>query len=75
MMKFNIEEQTMQKLRQQLGTTCYDFLGFTVALKAGTLTDNLCDNNWTESDTKSIQTILSHYSSGTFAELAGKLLN
>ncbi len=74
MLKINLENQTLQKLRQQLTTTHYAFLGFTLNLEAATLTDNLCINKWTDLGIKLIPAMLSHYAVGIFADLTGKFM-
>jgi hypothetical protein len=72
--KVNFSKETLRRLQQQLGTTCYDFLGFTVDLDAATLTDDVYDNHWEELMVRLIPALLSHYSVGNPVALTGKLV-
>jgi hypothetical protein len=80
MTKLNLPTQTLQKLRQlinpQNGST-YDFLGYTLNLDTGTLTDKL-NSNWVRSlsewHNQLWATLLTHYSVGNPAPLTGKLV-
>jgi len=71
MIKVDLPEQTIQKLQRQLGTTC-DFLGFTIDLEKGVITDNLSNIVWTELTVRLIPAMLSHYAGGNPVPLVGK---
>ncbi len=71
--KLNLPEQTLKNLQQQLGST-YDFLGFTVNLQAGTLTDNLTNNTWKDLCVRLIPAMLHHYAAGNPVPLKRNLV-
>ncbi len=73
MIKVNLPEQTWKKLQQQLGTQ-YEFLGFTLNLQTGTLTDNLANNEWKDLCIRLIPPMLHHYTEGNPTPLTGKLV-
>jgi hypothetical protein len=78
--KLNLQAQTLQRLIQiinpQKGST-YDFLGCTLDLKAGTLTDKLSSGqmeNLGEWGIQLFSTLLAHYSLANPTPLSGRLV-
>jgi hypothetical protein len=76
MIKLNLNGETLTKLQHLTGTSSYDFLGFTLDLRDGTLTDNLSKLEQTLSEwTIQILTVLlSHYAAASPIAQTGKLL-
>lgn len=76
MIKLNLNGETLTKLQHLTGTISYDFLGFTLDLKDGTLTDNLnqLEQNLSEWAIQILTVLLSHYASANAIEQTGKLL-
>jgi hypothetical protein len=75
-MKIHLSPVTAKKLQELLGSTLYEFLGFTVNLEIGDITDNLAQigaklNDWT---IEALSTLLTHYSSATLTSPSGKLV-
>ena len=75
-MKINLSPEALKRLQELLGSTKYEFLGFTVNLKSGDITDNLAQpgaklNDWT---IEVLSTLLTHYSSATLTPPSGKLV-
>lgn len=77
MIKLNLQDQTLQKLKQLFsGGTC-DFLGFILDLETCGLTDKLHSESVleiNEGNIKIVTTLLDHYASAKSTSLAGKLI-
>jgi hypothetical protein len=67
-----LQHEVAVKLQQRLGAKTYDFLGYTVNLETGELTDHLGSNNQMLANT--IETLLNHYADGKPSPLIGKLV-
>jgi len=67
-----LQPEVAVKLQQRLGAITYNFLGYTVNLETGELTDHLSSNNKMLADT--IETLLNHYAAGNPSPLSGKLI-
>jgi hypothetical protein len=67
-----LQHEVAVKLQQRLGAKTYDFLGYTVNLETGELTDHLGSNNQMLANT--IETLLNHYADGKPSPLTGKLV-
>ena len=80
MIKLNLEAQTLQKLRQLINLqkdSSYDFLGFTLNLETGTISDKLNSNSMRDISEKHIQifaALLCHYALANPTPLSGKLV-
>ncbi len=77
LMKSNLQAEALQRLRRLFDaekTGTYDFLGFTLNLEEGTLTDNLGVNPWSELIIRLIPVMLQHYTEGKQTPLTGKLV-
>jgi hypothetical protein len=76
MIKLNLNGETLTKLQHLTGTSSYDFLGFTLDLKDGTLTDNLSQIEQTLSEwaIQILTVLLAHYTSASPIAQTGKLL-
>ncbi len=77
LIKLNLQDQTLQKLKQLFSGGACDFLGFTLDLEAGGLTDKLHGESVLEINEGNIQivtTLLEHYASAKSTILAGKLI-
>jgi hypothetical protein len=74
--KLNLEKQTKEKLLAQLGSASYDFLGFTLDMKKGTITDKLGSGsaNFSERHIQILSTLLSHYAQAKPKQPEGKLV-
>jgi len=75
-MKINLSPETAKRLQDILGSTLYEFLGFTVDLKSSDIEDNLAQsgaklNDWT---IEVLSTLLTHYSTATLTCPSGKLV-
>ena len=75
-MKINLSPDVAKRLQALLGNTQYDFLGFTIDMESGDITDNLAQpgaklNDWT---IEVLSTLLTHYSNVTLTSLSGKLV-
>ncbi len=75
-MRINLSPEAAKRLQELLGSTQYEFLGFTVNLKSGDITDNLAQpgaklNDWT---IEVLSTLLTHYSTATLKPVSGKLV-
>lgn len=71
-MNDELQPEAAVKLQQRLGAKTYDFLGYTVDLETGELTDHLGSNNVMLANT--IETLLNHYADGNPSPLSGKLV-
>jgi len=76
MIKLNLNGETLTKLQHLTGTSSYEFLGFTLDLKDGTLTDNLSKLEQTLSEwaIQILTVLLAHYTSASPIAQTGKLL-
>jgi hypothetical protein len=77
MIQLTLQAQTLQNLRPLLQPTeegTYDFLGFTLNLESGTLTDNFGDDAWNLLIVRVIPAMLTHYTQGHPTQLTGKLV-
>jgi hypothetical protein len=75
--KLDLDEQTLQKLKQLTGTACYNFLGFTLDLEKNSIKDNIGSatiKNMSEWHIQLLSTLLSHYASANPTPLTGKLV-
>jgi hypothetical protein len=72
--KLKLEKQTKEKLLTLFGSTSYDFLGFTLNLKKGTITDQLGSTNFSEGHVQILATLLSHYAQANPTQTEGKLV-
>jgi hypothetical protein len=75
-LKLNLEQHTLEKLRTMTGTNLYSFLGFTLHLETADITDNLAQPDTKLSDWANLvlSTLITHYSTAKIAELSGKLV-
>lgn len=71
-MSDELQPEVAVKLQQRLSTKSYDFLGYTVNLETGELTDHLGSKNQMLANT--IETLLNHYAAGNPTPLSGKLV-
>ena len=64
MTKLNLKLETLQKLKELIGTNRYEFLGFTLDIEKSTIIDNLPHlvRNLSERATQILTTLLYHYS-------------
>jgi hypothetical protein len=67
-----LQQEVAAKLQQRLGAKSYNFLGYTIDLETGELTDSISDNNKMLANT--IETLLNHYAAGNPSPLSGKLV-
>lgn len=80
MIKLNLQTQTLQKLRHLINpqkNNVYDFLGCTLNLETGTISDKLSSNsvgNINERHIQILATLLAHYSLANPTPLSGKLV-
>lgn len=79
MIKLNLSKETLQRIRKISRTkgNLYNFLGFTLNLKTGSLIDKLGKtqiNNFTEWHLQMLATLLEHYSKAKPVPLSGKLI-
>ena len=74
MFKLNLEKQTKEKLLAMIGSASYDFLGFILDLKKGTITDQLGSTNFSERHIQILATLLSHYAQANPKRPEGKLV-
>ena len=80
MIKLNLQTQTLQKLRRVINpqkNNDYDFLGYTLDLETGTISDKLSSNSVRKINERHIQiltTLLAHYSLANPTLLSGKLV-
>lgn len=77
MIKLNLQNQTLQKLQQLIGGGPHDFLGFTLDLEKGTISDKLNSDSMQDNNEKHIQTfaaLLGHYTLANPTPLTGKLV-
>ena len=80
MIKLNLQSQTLQKLTQLINPqngSSYDFLGFTLNLETGTISDKLNSNSIRDISEKHIQifaALLCHYALANPTPLTGKLV-
>jgi hypothetical protein len=75
LVKLNLRDETLQRLRELTGTISYQFLGFTLNLQESIITDNFGQsakyfNEW---QIQLLSTLLTHYSTGALIPLSGKL--
>jgi hypothetical protein len=61
------------KLQQMLGAKSYDFLGYTISLETGELTDHIGSSS-NKMLANTIETLLNHYAEGKPSSLSGKLV-
>ena len=76
-MELNLDDQTLMNLQKLTGTTCYNFLGFTLDLEKGTIKDKLGSGvakNFSEWTMKLLSTLLTHYAGSKPTPLTGKLV-
>lgn len=75
MTKLDLDQQTLQKLRELTGTDRYNFLGFTLNTQTGDVTDNFAQgrtlNDWT---IMVLTTLLNHYAKSTLKPASGNLI-
>lgn len=78
MIKLNLSTERLQKLRKLTKSRGnFNFLGFTLNLKTGTLIDKLSStqsNYFTEWHLQILKTLLDHYSNAEIIPLTGKLV-
>ncbi len=75
MVKIDLDLETLQRLKQLVGATLYDFLGFTIDLEKATIVDNLCQTHELGEGAISMLTLLfKHYSKSKPEEQSGKLV-
>jgi hypothetical protein len=76
MTNLNLPPQTLQKLKTQLNppNNTYTFLGYTINLQTGHLTDNLNQINFKEFSIAVIPVLLNHYAEGNTTTLTGSLV-
>ena len=74
MLKINLTEEVLQKLKQMVGSSRYDFLGFTLDLEKSVMEDNFgqAAKYFTEWHIQLFSTLLSHYSTAELVPLSGK---
>jgi hypothetical protein len=74
--KLNLEKQTKEKLFALIASANYDFLGFTLDLKKGTITDKLENGsaNFSERHIQILSILLTHYAQADPTEPKGKLV-
>jgi hypothetical protein len=76
-MELNLNDQTLMNLQKLTGTTCYNFLGFTLDLEKGTIKDKLGSGvakNFSEWTMKLLSTLLTHYAGSTVTPLTDRLV-
>jgi hypothetical protein len=71
-MKNDLQPDVAVKLQEMLGAKSIDFLGYTLNLETGELTDHLSNSNKMIANT--IETLLNHYTAGNPSPLSGKLV-
>lgn len=71
-----LKAQTLKNIEKLTGTLCYDFLGFTLDLQEGTITDNLGQpmQSHEECDIQSLSTLLTHYGQADPKPLTSRLV-
>ena len=80
MIKIDLQTQTLQKLRHLINpqkNNSYDFLGYTLDLETGAISDKLSSNpagNLSDKQIQIIAILLSHYSLANPTPLSGKLV-
>jgi hypothetical protein len=76
MTNLNLPPQTLQKLKTTINPSnnIYTFLGYTINLQTGTLTDNLNQLTFKEFSIAVIPVLLNHYTQGNPAPLTGNLV-
>jgi hypothetical protein len=75
MAKLNLLEQTLGKLREMFGSDTFGFLGFSLNLGVGNLTDTFCpDEAVSERTLQTFSILLSHYALGQPTPPTGKLV-
>jgi hypothetical protein len=80
LIKLSLQTQTLQKLRRLINphnNNSYDFLGYTLNLEAGTISDKLSSNSMGNINERYIQilaALIAHYSLANPAPLSGKLV-
>ena len=74
--KLDLEKQTKEKLLAIIGRVSFDFLGFTLDLKKGTITDKLGNGSaiLSERHIQILATLLSHYAQANPKRPEGKLV-
>jgi len=74
MLKLALDWEVLQKLRKLVGGLSYSFLGFTLDLKEGFVTDNFGQKleYFTEGHIHILSTLLTHYSEANLVPLSGK---
>ncbi len=76
-MKLNLSDQTLEKLKQLTKSSHSNFLGYTLDLEQGTITDTLkakTAQQLSEWYLQIINVLLTHYSTATSIDLAGRLV-
>jgi hypothetical protein len=77
MIKLNLPKQTLEKLQQLIGEDSHYFLGFTLDLETGLLSEKLKTNSTRGTNERNIQifsTLLSHYALANPTSLTGRLV-
>ena len=77
MIKLNLQNKTLQTLQQLFGDRFCDFLGFTLNLETGTISDKLNSNSIRDTNEKHIQifaALLCNYAFANPTPLSGKLV-
>ena len=75
MVKLNFQTQTLLRLRQRISCGAYDFLGFSLDLETGVLTDRLNTSlEVNERGTQIFSILLDHYAAGNPVPLIGRLV-
>jgi hypothetical protein len=77
LIKLTLQNDTLKSLQTLLGGYFLDSLGFSLDLKAGTITDKLNSRSKQHENQKDIQifaTLLSHYAESNSVPLSGKLV-
>ena len=74
MLKLNLEEEALQKLKKMAGSASYNFLGFTLDLEKNAMKDNFgqAAKYFTQWHIQLFSTLLTHYSKADLVPLSGK---
>ena len=75
MIKLDLDQQTLRRLRELTGTERYNFLGFTLDTQTSIIEDNLAKGRTLNSSAIMVlTTLLSHYAKSTPKPTSGKLI-
>jgi hypothetical protein len=75
MVRLDLSNQTLGRLRELIGVDAYGFLGFRLSLQTGDFTDLICgDLPVSERVLEVFRILLTHYAEGKPAPLSGKLV-